>query len=521
MTTTSSSELRSGTHVRGDIDLRLRVRDQDVIEFLSSHINEVERNEVATTALRIGVLAMRQAQGELDAHQLRDEGQQLLDDMRETLISHSQEMTSAMREALRRYLDPEGGFLQQRLERLVSSEGELAKLLRSHVAGSDSEIARTLAEQVGNRSELFRLLDPGRQDSLLAQLSRILEEAVRTQREQVLREFSLDNGDGALAKLLGELTDNQGQLRQDLQEDLSRVVAQFSLDDETSALSRLVARVDHAQRGIVQQFSLDDEGSALSRLRREMLDTIDGMVQRQQAFHAEVGQMMAALDARRKADARGTQHGLDFERHLGELLSAEAARQGDLFEAVGTTTGALRNCKVGDHLITVGPDHVAADLRVVFEAKQNGSVSDAEAIKELHQAKENRQADVGVFVFSRKVAGENREPLRRVGDDLIIVWDDEDPTSDVYLRAAYSVAKAILQHKTARSAHEHVDLGAMDAAIAEVERQADRLDQMKKQTGAIRSSADKLDTEIDRLRKVLEREVVRLRDGVETVRKAL
>ena len=46
--------------------------------------------------------------------------------------------------------------------------------------------------------------------------------------------------------------------------------AKFSLDDEESALSRLVRNVDRAQRTITSQFSLDDDQSALARLKREL-----------------------------------------------------------------------------------------------------------------------------------------------------------------------------------------------------------------------------------------------------------
>lgn len=504
-----------------EMELRLRVRDREVVETLGDLDEGTEREDYAVTALRIGVMAMRKARGEVDTQRLRNEGDRLLQEMREVLSNRAVEMSSAMQETLRRYLDPESGLFPQRVESLVADDGELARVLRQHVSGSDSEVARTLAEQVGNKSDLFRLLDPEHQGSLLAQLTVALEGGVRAQREQVLREFSLDNREGALARLLAELTDHQGRLRGEFQEDLTKVVGEFSLDDENSALSRLVARVDHAQRGIVEQFSLDDERSALSRLRKELMSTFEVMVQKQTAFQAEMGQLMASLQARKKAEGRSTTHGVTFEDQLGELLETEANRQGDLYDAVGTTTGALRHCKVGDHVITVGPDQMAADARIVFEAKANKAVSDSDALKELRQAKENREADVGVFVFSKSAVSDQKEPFRRVGDDLLVVWDPDDVSTDIYVQVALSVAKALVHNAALAGDHDDVDLASMDAAVAEISRQVERLDGMTKSTSTIRNGADKLDQQIGAMRKVLEKEVERLRAGVESVREAL
>ena len=83
----------------------------------------------------------------------------------------------------------------------------------------------------------------------------------------MLREFSLDNKDGALARMIGELTNNHGQLTEALEKKIDAVVDEFSLDKEDSASSRLVRNVDRAQSTITREFSLDDE--IAFRLRSE------------------------------------------------------------------------------------------------------------------------------------------------------------------------------------------------------------------------------------------------------------
>ena len=63
-----------------------------------------------------------------------------------------------------------------------------------------------------------------------------------------------------------ELTERHGNLERALGERVGSVVAEFSLDNKESALSRLVGRVDQAQGQISAQFSLDNPDSGLTRI---------------------------------------------------------------------------------------------------------------------------------------------------------------------------------------------------------------------------------------------------------------
>ncbi len=114
----------------------------------------------------------------------------------------------------------------------------------------------------------MKLLDPNQSKGLLQALRETVETQLTAQRNHVLREFSLDNKEGALARLVGELSANHGQITKSLGEKIDTVVREFSLDEENSALSRLVRNVDRAQRTISSEFSLDNQNSGLSRLGR-------------------------------------------------------------------------------------------------------------------------------------------------------------------------------------------------------------------------------------------------------------
>ena len=60
----------------------------------------------------------------------------------------------------------------------------------------------------------MRVLDPQQSDGLLTTLRKSVDDQLTRQRDHLLNEFSLDNKDGALARLLGELTTNHGGRQQ-------------------------------------------------------------------------------------------------------------------------------------------------------------------------------------------------------------------------------------------------------------------------------------------------------------------
>jgi len=143
---------------------------------------------------------------------------------------------------------------------------ELEQVLQRQVGGSGSVLAETLAEHIGKNSPLMRLLNPEEASGLVASIRSTISTVVEEEQSRILGEFSLDNDQGALKRLVKEMTEANGRLRNDLAGDIDHVVQEFSLDKEESALSRLVKRVETAQETITKEFSLDEDGSALSRL---------------------------------------------------------------------------------------------------------------------------------------------------------------------------------------------------------------------------------------------------------------
>ena len=260
------------------------------------------------------------------------------------------------------------------------------------------------------------------------------------------------------------------------------MVAEFSLDREDSALSRLVLRVERAQNQINREFSLDQEQSALARIRRELLAVVEGQRDASEKFQREVLEKLAAISARRQESARSTRHGEDFESEVFDFVQTRSQRAGDVASRVGNTTGVIKNCKVGDAIIALGPDHAAAGARIVVEAKARAGFGLVDAISLMDTARKNRQAEVGIFVFSSRLAPDGIEPLARYGSDVVVVWNTDDANSDIVLCAGLSVASALCTRARLKRDAEAVDFASIDAAIREIERQLAGLDEITKLT---------------------------------------
>ncbi len=468
----------------------------------------------------MGVLALQQVQGQLDAQTVRGELDAMLRELRSGLDRHRDTLNERLGEILRGYFDPDDGRFAERVEKLTHADGELASIVRAQVAGDGSALVKTLSEHLGPESRIMRLVDPANAEGLLGRIGGLVAEELRGQSEAILGEFSLDNKNGALARLVDEIVCSHGNAAEGLQKRIDSVVKEFSLDDEGSALSRLVQQVRQAQLQITSEFSLDGEESALARLRREWLDVARQQNEAIGKLTETVTAELRALQARRDESLRSTAHGNDFEAELWRYVSRESERAGDVCTHTGHSTGAIRHCKVGDVVIEIGPEHQAAGSRIVLEAKEDAGYDLGDILAEIDKARRNRNASVGVFVLSERSAGEGVPRFRRYGQDLVVIWDAEDPARDVYLDAALSVARALCQPQGA-SALSDLDLQALDRAVREVERQIEGLDEVRRSAETIQNGSEKILNRVRIMTRNLRGAVDALDEGARCVRHAL
>ncbi len=528
-----------------DLLLQLKISDPEVAAALRSYAEGEPRNQFALGALRLGVLALRAAVGQIDTGEIRNAGQKLMSDVKSLLMERSGDLTNEITSSLKQYFDPQTGLLPQRIQALIQNDGDLEKLLRTHLAPQDSVIAKTLAAHLGEGSPIFRMLSPNEANGLKAQVAGALELALSEQRQHILREFSLDNKDSALARLVTQLTTNNGQLQSNLQEQVVGLVNEFSLDQPDSALSRLVSRVEAAQTSIADQFSidneqsamtrlskmlqntsdhidknltLDDDKSALSRLKRELQGTLDCIAEKNSDFQSEVRATLSALQARREEAARSTQHGHTFEEQLGEVLVQESQRQGDIPEATGSTTGLIKNCKIGDYVVELGADSAAPGARIVWEAKDDQSYDLKRALGEIEEARKNRQAQIGIFVFSKSSAPVGQPPFARHGSDLVIIWEPEDASSDIYIKVASSVARALAIRQKQEKSETTESIQEVERATRAIEKQLQYLDEFKKWGETVKGHGEKISDRAERMKKDLLKEVEALDQEVSALK---
>lgn len=310
---------------------------------------------------------------------------------------------------------------------------------------------------------------------MLGAVKDAVTEALGRQSEAIARQFSLDRKDSALSRLLAEVAATNGTLHRQVSADLE---------------------------GVAEEFSLDNEDGALARLRREVVLAVEPIARGHAELKTDLRAAIEGLRGRRDEAARSTRQGVSFEAAVGDFARGEAERAGDLFEAVGATKGRIDR-KVGDHVIALGPESIAPGARIVLEAKAEKGLKDGDALEELRVAKENRGAGVGVFVWASAAAPEGMEPIRRIGSDVIVRWDAEDPSTDVFLRVALSLARALVIREQPAGGRSDADLEEIDRVAKDLGRAAEELDELVRASSVVRTKGEAIHRIGSRLREQL------------------
>ncbi len=83
------SEVPQGPPSSASLTLTLEVWEPEVVAELSRQAVGSERTRLATAALRLGVLALREARGEIDARTVQQEGERLVSEVKSVLHEHA------------------------------------------------------------------------------------------------------------------------------------------------------------------------------------------------------------------------------------------------------------------------------------------------------------------------------------------------------------------------------------------------------------------------------------------------
>jgi len=379
------------------------------------------------------------------------------------------------------------------------------------------------------------VMDTGFVEKKFKQFEQDMEKIRQNMVDDFKHQFSLDNADGPVTKLLkqvhqindelaGQLGKGNIEHREGLEQCITALARQLSTDDPTSSLSRLVRAVTEGSQKVAGQLTLDDPTSALSRMHGSLTGLLEtqntGAQEFQQNVTATLSTGLAAFTTRRELEAKSTLHGLTFQDRVLAYFADLAGRRGHVFEDVSSRPGLIPRCKTGDGLLKVGPEYLAKDAPISVEAKDELGYSVPKMLAESEEGRKNRGTTFGVFVISARCAPPGMPAFKPYGNDLVVKWDDEDPATDVYLDAAADVACALATRQAAEKKGQSVDFTNIDRAINSIEKKANGLGQIFIWATTIKNAADKILDESKPKHAALITELVTLRDLIAAVRTA-
>ncbi|HEX5591288.1 MAG TPA: hypothetical protein VFX65_13440 [Candidatus Limnocylindrales bacterium] len=320
-----------------------------------------------------------------------------------------------------------------------------------------------------------------------AEQSRAANDRAAEALEQVLRS-NFGDGEGRLPRTLESFLGDRGKLR-------SMVEELFDPKRRDSAIGRISTMLEAYFDGDASRLAtlLDPTrmGSPLHQFRSEVAAGFKALEEKLVAIEA-------AATARAGERAKSAAKGGDFEAILEAMLGDVARGANDLLERTGTDAGDKGRSKKGDFVLTLDPNLThGADLRVVVEAKDR-KVSGREMREELREARTNRDAAVGLVVFTPAHAPAGIAPFDVRAGDVYCVIDPADPdpaTLEAAVRLARLLALASLRERQAE-----VDAAAIGEALIAICQQLEPIRGMKVQLTSIGSTAGAVSAALDRLR---------------------
>ncbi len=329
-----------------------------------------------------------------------------------------------------------------------------------------------------------------------AEQSRAANDRAAEALEQVLR-TNFGDGDGRLPRTLESFLGDRGKLH-------SMVDELFDPRRRDSAIGRISTMLDTYFDGDASRLAtlLDPTrmGSPLHQFRSEVAAGF-------KALEEKLVALEAAGAARAGERAKSSAKGGDFEELLEGMLGDIARGANDLLERTGTDAGDAGRSKKGDFVLTLDPSLArGAELRIVIEAKDR-KVSGREMRDELRDARTNRDAAVGLVVFTPAHAPAGIAPFDMRAGDVYCVIDPVDP-DPATLEAAVRLAR-LLAIASVREHEAEVDAAALGEALTAIREQLENVRAMKVQLTSIGSTAGQVTAGLDRMREGILAQIIR------------
>ena len=126
-----------------------------------------------------------------------------------------------------------------------------------------------------------------------------------------------------------------------------------------------------------------------------------------------------------------------------------------------------------------------------------------------------------MYVFSKKIAALGLEEVARYGNDVLVVWDAEDAATDLHLKVALTIARALCIRCNRQSEAQAADFEAITEAILEIEKQSKFLGEVETSANTIKTSGDKILERVRKTRNSLEKQVETLQDKIADLKQSV
>lgn len=258
--------------------------------------------------------------------------------------------------------------------------------------------------------------------------------------------------------------------------------------------ARVQEQVEAKLDEVLQQFSLDADDSAMSRLKTMLSD-----------FFGQLNESLGIKAATEVESRRGHVKGIEFEQDLYNVFSAIGRQLGDDTELVRGVPGSVNRGKKGDFVATLGETSGAPGLKIVIEVKDQ-PVRLKAAIDELQEAKANREASIGIFVFSRSAEPVEVGDFRKIGEDFYVTVNKDDLNADkplIFLDSAYRIARALAVASARKEAAGDIDVEKIEEQIDALVAWVDRIADMATKARTIQNSGKLIEQAANDLRNEL------------------
>lgn len=479
---------------------------------LFENLSEHQREELALDAWSIGLRALSNAYAKAQEARLQDVGAALISDVDRQLQAHISKQQETIAAVLGRFFDPKDGQVMQRLTAFVDDQGVLARLLEKYLSPNNSVLAQTLARQVGESSPLFKKLSPNDSDGLVQVLEVQLRQVMADEHDEMVRALDPLAEDGAVARFLKSLREELKGADEDRAKQLESALAALNANDENSLISRLVRESNRARQELMNAVNPDAPESPMAIMKASLTTLLsehatqqaavfEQQEERQKKFEAEVRDALTRLETKRNIDQKTPRGGLDFEEAVVAFVGAAVSGGPCVVDASGNSKGVLAR-KTGDAVVRFTSESAFVGSAVVFEAKRDASYTTQRALDELDAARKNRDASAGVFVMAKSHAPDTFPRFARYGNNVLAVWDDQDPATDPYLHAAVLLGVGLVTR--AKAVGDAGDITAIHDLEARIEHELSRLAKMEKHNESIKKSADNISEEIRKAQKALD-----------------